>query len=84
MLGKGIDYDSGPFNLTIPAGETSYQFSIEIINDNVLESFEFFNLTINPLSLPAKVSVGNPNQTVVIIIDNDGKFRKDNSVCIVL
>ena len=78
MLGRGIDYDSGPFNLIIPAGGTSYQFSIEIINDNILESFEIFNLTINPLSLPTNVSVGNPNQTMVLIIDNDGKFRSSS------
>jgi len=71
-LGRGVDYDSGPFNLTIPAGETSYQFSIEIINDNILEDLEMFNLTI---SLPANVYAGNPNQATVFIIDDidDGK-----------
>ncbi|XP_065910088.1 uncharacterized protein [Dysidea avara] len=69
--GRGIDYDSGPFNLIIPAGKTSCQFRIEIINDNILENLEVFNLTVNPLSLPANVYVGNPNQTMVLIIDND-------------
>ena len=73
-LGRGIDYDSGPFNLIIPARSTSFPFNIEIIDDNILEDFEAFNLTVNSLSLPASVSVTNPDQTTVVIIDNDGKF----------
>jgi len=61
--------------LTIPAGETSYQFSIEIINDNIFEHVEVFNLTIIPHSLPANVYASNPNQAMVFIIDDmdDGK-----------
>ena len=71
-LGRGIDYDSGPFNLIIPARRITFPFSIEIIDDNILEDFETFNLTINSLSLPASVSVTNPDQTTIVIIDNDG------------
>lgn len=73
-VGRVVDYyDSGPFDLIIPAGETVYQFSIEITNDNILEDMEMFNLTINPFSLPANVYVGNLSQTMVLIIDDDGK-----------
>ena len=45
--GRGIDYDSGPFNLIIPARSISFLFSIEIIDDNILEDFESFSLTIS-------------------------------------
>jgi len=73
-LGRGIDYDSRLISLEIPAGTTSLNFSVEIVDDNVLEDFETFNLTINSFSLPANVSVTTPNRTVVLIIDNDGEF----------
>jgi len=59
--------------LIIPARSISFPFSIEIIDDNILEDFESFNLTISSFSLPANVSVANPDQTTIDIVDNDGK-----------
>lgn len=67
----GVDYHSGPYTLTIPAGQTRFVFDITINNDSILEANENFILTINASSLPSHVIV----QAIVIIIDDDeGKY----------
>ena len=53
---------------------TSVPFNIPINDDNILEGLEDFILTINPSSLPTGVSVGNPGQATVTIVDNDRKL----------
>ena len=67
------DYIGGPYNVTVPAGMKQFDFNITINNDSVLEVNEVFILTIDPLSLPSNVTVGDQNTTTVIIVDNDGK-----------
>ena len=53
---------------------TSVPFDIPINNDDILEGSENFTLTINPSSLPPTgVTVGNPGQATVTIVDDDGK-----------
>ena len=52
---------------------TSVPFDIPINDDMVLEGLEDFILTINPSSLPTGVSVGNPGQATVTIVDDDRK-----------
>ena len=51
---------------------TSVSFDVPIISDNILESVEQFQLSISN-SLPDRVIVSNPSQTIVTITDNDGK-----------
>ena len=69
-----MDYGSGPYTVTFPAGITRVPFDIPIINDTISEGNEDFILTINPTSLPPTgVSVGSPDQVTVIIRDDDGK-----------
>ena len=67
------DYNPGPYILTIPSGDISVSFNISITDDNVLETTEEFLLTIDPLSLPDGVTVGNEGNTTVVIVDNDRK-----------
>ena len=73
MTGGGVDYESGPYRVIIPAGQLSVQFDISIKDDNILEGDENFDLTINATSLPDYVVVTGPNQATVTILDNDGK-----------
>ena len=73
LTGGGVDYDSGPYNVTFPAGEESISFGISINDDNIFEHYENFALTINASSLPNGVYVGNRSETIVTIVDNDGK-----------
>ena len=70
--GESADYHSGPYDITFPMGETRFLLNVTIVNDNILENNETFNLTINPSSLPGNIKVGNPGQATVIIRDDDG------------
>ena len=69
----GIDYNSGPYNVTFSAGVTSVSFDVPINDDNVLELNEQFVFTIIASSLPNGFTVDNPSQVVVTIIDNDSE-----------
>ena len=75
MTGGGVDYESGPYRVTILAGQLSVQFDIAIKDDNILEGNENFDLTINATSLPDCVVVTGPNQATITILDNDGKYH---------
>jgi len=68
-----MDYNSGPYLVTFPAGMTSVTFDIPINDDSILEGNENFMLTIDQPSLPEGVTVGEPNEATVTIVDNDGK-----------
>jgi len=52
---------------------TQVSFHISIIDDHVLEDEEFFIVDIDSVSVPNEVNIGNPDYTVVTILDNDGK-----------
>ena len=73
MTGGGVDYSSGPYIVTIPAGQISVPFDVPINDDNVFEENEEFLLTIDQSSSLNDVIIGIPNVTVVNISDNDGE-----------
>ena len=75
VTGGGIDYNSGPYPVTFPAGETVAYFNVSIRDDDVLEGNEKFNVTINATSLPTQVIVSDPNQATVTVVDDDGKHN---------
>ena len=52
---------------------TRVPFNVSLIDDIIYEGNEDFTLTIDPSSLPTGVTVGNPDQATVTIVDNDGK-----------
>jgi len=68
-----VDYNSGPYPVRFPAGVTSVTFNIPINDDSILEDNENFMLTINQPSLPEGVTVDEPDEATVTIVDNDGK-----------
>ena len=71
----GIDYASGPHNITVPAGETQMSFNVTIHNDTILERTESFNISINPrLFETDRISIGSINSALVIINDTSGKW----------
>ena len=53
---------------------TRASFNLAITDDTILESQENFQLIINPSSLPNRVTVDNPSEVIVTIMDNDSKF----------
>ena len=67
------DYNSGPYSVMFSNGSTIASFDVPIINDNVLEINEEFVLTIDPSSLLENVMTGNPTNSTVTIVDNEGK-----------
>ena len=72
--GGGEDYDSGPYSVKFNAGMTEVTLNVSIVDDDILERNEKFNLTVNVSSLPNTVSVGDHGQATVTIMDNDGKY----------
>ena len=70
----GEDYNSGTFNVEFNAGITRASLSVSIKEDKICEGNKNFTLSINPSSLPNKVSVGDHGQTTVTIVDNDGMW----------
>ena len=68
-----MDYGSGPYTVTFPAGVTDVPFNVSINDDMISEANEDFTLTIDPSSLPTGGTVGIPGSAVVTIIDNDRK-----------
>ena len=68
-----MDYDSGPYTVTIPAGQTTATFNVPITDDNILEGNENFTLTINTSSLSNGVTRDDLNQATVTIVDNDDR-----------
>ena len=59
----------------IPGGETSAMFDVRIIGDVMLESSEKLRVSIDPLSLPFGVVLGNTPTAEVVIMDDDGKCK---------
>ena len=54
------------------AGMTTAPVDVPIIDDNISENNETFVLDIDQLLLPNRVSVSNPDQVTVTIVDDDG------------
>ena len=72
----GVDYAMSSvlvFNVTISAGSTSSSFSIDIINDNIQEDNETFNIAIKLSPRLLSLSLGTSSSTVMII-DDDGMY----------
>ena len=70
-----VDYHSGPYDVTFPAGQTNASFDVIINNDNILERNENFSLTIIVMkSLPRNVTTNAIAQATVTIIDNDSEY----------
>ena len=67
----GIDYDSKPHSIMLPAGMTSVMLNVPIFNDNTLEDDETFTLTITPSD--DYMIERNMNETRVTIKNDDCK-----------
>ena len=70
-IGGGIDYESGPYNVTFPIGCTNASFDIIIYDDNVFEGDESFIISIE--TIINHHTVGTPGQATVTIIDTTSK-----------
>ena len=73
VIGRGVDYDPGPYYVTISAGDITASLNVDINDDNLLENDEEFKLSINKSSLTGRVMLGSQDETTVNIEDDDGK-----------
>ena len=74
---EDADYDPGPYKVIFPAEQTTIEFNVSIIDDNVLENDEQFNLMIDGGALPDDIMLGDPHTTVVTIVNDDGKCNME-------
>ena len=56
-----------------PAGVTEVASSIAVTDDDIFEGNENFTLTIDSASLPSFVTIRNPGEATVTILDDDRK-----------
>ena len=72
----GDDFESEQFELDFAAGQTRAEFNITIIDDNLVETAESFQLLLSiPDELISKgVQVGPNAEATVAIMDNDGEL----------
>ena len=70
----GADYDQRSVSVTIDPGTTRQPFTINIINDNIIECTEAFSLSIEGTWCGLNSSDGRAQ---VIIMDDDGKIANN-------
>ena len=75
-----VDYESGPYKITFPAGVTTISFNISIHDNDLLEANENFSLAINAESLPDGITTDSPSTAIMIIRNDDSKCV----VCIII
>ena len=80
-VGRRIDYNSGPYPVTITAGSDHESFNISVEDDNMVEGNETFILTIDMSSLPNEFVLGPVSQATVTIRDEDSKLLVIKNVC---
>lgn len=72
----GIDYNSeSHVQVIFPDGKNTTSFDVKIINDDIFDENETFYVTIDPLSLPYGVVLGNIASATVTILDDDSKYN---------
>ena len=69
-----IDYFTGPFSVTFPAGVTSVPFNVTLADDDLVEAFERFTLYIDTNSLSKNLKRIYPYSVSVTIVDDDSKL----------
>ena len=81
LSGNGIDYDSNPIIASFNAGANITTINIPVINDNITEETETFDLTLTiPLSLSGQVVLGNISRAIGKIIDDASKLFIDRLI----
>ena len=69
-----MDYDSTPINATFTVGSTRAMVNIPLINDDIVEALEAFDLSFTiPSSLQGQIIPGATTTATGIINDDDSK-----------
>jgi len=78
VSGNGTDYFPDQVTATFSAGIATAQITFTIVNDNILEPDETFNIAIVESMLPNGVVVVDPSQVTVTIVDDDGESYRSS------
>ena len=70
----GEDYNGNPITVNVPAGVTMQPLTINIIDSNIVECNEMFNVIMVSVTT-CGVTIGSNRISEVIIRDDDGKYR---------
>ena len=74
-VGNDIDFDSSLQTITITAGTNSSTINITVINDNIVEGNETFNMSLMvPSSLGPEISTGIIASAAVTILSTNSKL----------
>ena len=72
---EGEDFTAtSPVRVLFPGGHTRAHFDVLMIDNVKLEGSEKFIVSIDPLSLPYGVVLGDHPTAEVVIMDNEGKY----------
>ena len=75
LSGNGMDYDSNPIIASFNAGANITTINIPVINDNITEETETFDLSLTiPLSLSGLIMLGSISKATGSIIDDTSKL----------
>ena len=70
----GEDYNGSPITVNVPAGVTMQPLAINIIDNNIVECNEMFNVMMVSVTT-CGVTIGSNRISEVIIRDDDGKYK---------
>ena len=74
LFTEGEDFEAtSPVQVLFPGGITRVSFDVRTVDTVMLEDSEKFIVSIDPLSLPYGVILGDNPTAEVVIMDNDGK-----------
>ena len=71
LLVESSDFVGQIVNVTIPAGESSANFTVTILDDAILEEEELFRLALSIPPYPASLGIHSSAYATVTIIDDD-------------
>ena len=67
-----VDYFFQNYFFTFEDGNTSKVLTLQVVDDNVVEPNEKYNLTIRAESLPNRVIIGENGTATITILNDDG------------
>ena len=75
-VGGNIDFNSTPQTITMTAAANSTTIQITVINDNIVEGNETFNMSLTvPSSFGPRITTGNIISATATIIDTTSELK---------
>ena len=69
--GSGVDFDSTPRSIAVPAGTVEQAFTVSTVEDEKFEGYETFRATILALGFPDDLALAGAHRSTVTIVDDE-------------